>query len=475
MLVVCHALCDANLACSASWRALTVVGSAIFGIFKPVHKTASMQTLGGCVNYSSTWLLLNTPRTPRIMRRFASWAVVYVLVCGVLWVRSQYTATYVPGNATLPETSEEGQAGTNRCGEGSNNLSMCQNLYLNSATDFCLWGPQGPEPVGIGNSEREVVSYCTKAGRGTRLIPPGTLRSVHFVRTPHYVQVSGTGLFENIHISKVGGGGELDPHGEDGLGNPIGGLVFTNAFGKLAQAHEWTSFIDENHFCLRVCKDGDMAADYCKHIYDEMGCEFNMPTAPDQLGVFESCEGPDADIVGVYTNDGVVSTFYQDQTKHGQKLPPPKSPQSLSKCSAFPSGLLQGSVKHPYAKAAAMTGASRQSMKSESVSTTSSSSATSSMLTSTSSSADSSSQELYPPISSNFSNVSSSPSSISSSSPSATSSSVSETTSTLPSESKSEEASPFGSVDDDAGVAIHLTTSIPTFTVLLLSLLVSIL
>ena len=72
------------------------------------------------------------------MRRFAPWAVVYILVCGVLWVRSQYTATYVPGNTTLPETSEEGQAGTNRCGEGSNDLSMCQNLYLNSATDFCL-------------------------------------------------------------------------------------------------------------------------------------------------------------------------------------------------------------------------------------------------------------------------------------------------------------------------------------------------
>lgn len=318
-----------------------------------------------------------------------------------------------------------------------------------------------------------MVSYCTKAGRGTRLIPPGTLRSVHFVRTPHYVQVSGTGIFENIHISKEGGGGELDPHGEDGLGNPIGGLVFTNAFGKLAQAHEWTSFIDENQFCLRVCKDGDKAADYCKHIYDEMGCEFNMPTAPDQLGVFESCEGPDADIVGVYTNHGVVSTFYQDQTKHGQKLPPPKSPQSLSNCSAFPSGLLQGSVKHPYAKAA-ITGASRQSMKSQSVSTSSSSSTTSSMLTSTSSSTDSSSQKLYPPISSNFSNMYPT-SSISSSSPSATSSSTSETTSTLSSESNSEQASPFGTVDDDAGVGIHLTTSIPTFTVLLLSLLVSIL
>jgi hypothetical protein len=27
-------------------------------------------------------------------------------------------------------------------------------------------------------------------------------------------------------------GGELDPHGADGNGNPIGGLVFSDAFGQ---------------------------------------------------------------------------------------------------------------------------------------------------------------------------------------------------------------------------------------------------
>lgn len=403
---------------------------------------------------------------------FASWAVAYVLVFGNMLVSSQYTATYIPGNTTLPKTSEERQAGTNRCGEGSNDMSMCQNLYLNSATDFCLWGPQGPKPVGIGNSEREVVSYCTKAGRGTRLIPPGTLRSVHFVRTPHYVQVSGTGIFENIHISKKGGGGELDPHGEDGLGNPIGGLVFTNAFGNLVQAHEWTSFIDENHFCLRVCKDDDMAADYCKHIYDKMGCEFNMPTNPDELGVFESCEGPDADIVGVYTNNGVISTFYQEQTKYGHKLPPPKSPQSLSNCSTFASGLLQGTIKSPYANAG-MAGALRQSKSSQSASTFSSSSTTTSMLTSTSSSTASLSQGLYPPINSNSSNVLPSSSSATRSSTSTSSSSMSKTTSTHPSESNTEQTSPFGSIDVDAGVSIHPTTSIFVSVVLMLPLFVS--
>ncbi|WFD40108.1 uncharacterized protein MJAP1_003093 [Malassezia japonica] len=188
---------------------------------------------------------------------------------------------------------------------------MCQNLYLNSATDFCLWGPTGPKPQGIGDAERGVVSYCTKAGRGTRTIPDGTLKSVHFVKTPHYVQVSGTGNFENIFISAQGGGGELDPHGADELGNPIGGLVFSNAFGKgLMQVHEWltlqNNFMDKETYCLRACPDGDSAYQYCKNIYDELGCNFNMPTTPDQLGVFESCEGDDAQIVGVYTNNGVV-------------------------------------------------------------------------------------------------------------------------------------------------------------------------
>lgn len=284
--------------------------------------------------------------------RSVPWVFGCALACQAWLVLSQYSATYVPGEYTLPQTTEEGQIGTNQCGTGSSDSSMCQNLYVNSATDFCLWGPKGPQPQGVGDSEREVVSYCTKAGRGTRLIPPGTIQSVHFVRTPHYIQISGSGKLSNLHITGEDGGGELDPHGQDGLGNPIGGLVFTNAFGKhLVQAHEWTSFMDDTTFCMRVCADGEMASTYCKHIYDELGCQFNMPTGPDQPGVFETCEGPDADIVGVYTENGVPSTFFQTQTKTGEPVPPPKPPAPLSKCKGFDPQQLQGSLQSPYANA----------------------------------------------------------------------------------------------------------------------------
>ncbi|WFD05419.1 hypothetical protein MVES1_000749 [Malassezia vespertilionis] len=250
----------------------------------------------------------------------------------------------------LPQKSEQQQEGTNACGTGDNPNSDCQNVYFNSAKDFCLWAPSGPETVGIGEAERHVVSYCTKSGRGTRLIPPGTLKSVHYVRTPHYVQVSGTGNFANMHISAQGGGGELDPHGQDGLGNPIGGLVFSTAFGRgFEQVHEWMSFMDDKTYCFRACMDSDLAYEYCKNTYDELGCNFNMPTGPDQPDVFESCEGADADVVGLYTDNGVVSTFLQSQTLlPGIKVPPPKAPQPINKCSPFQSTKLHGSLKQPF-------------------------------------------------------------------------------------------------------------------------------
>jgi hypothetical protein len=50
----------------------------------------------------------------------------------------------------------------------------------------------------------------------------------------------GVGNLTNINIPAGDGGGELDPHGADGNGNPIGGLVFSSAFGALEEIHEWT-------------------------------------------------------------------------------------------------------------------------------------------------------------------------------------------------------------------------------------------
>ena len=95
---------------------------------------------------------------------------------------------------------------------------MTSLLLRSSASDFCLWAP--PEVGTIGDTEREEVAWCTKSGRGTRLIPDGTLSGVHFVKTPDYVQITGKGDFTKINVPAGDYGGELDPHGADAKGNP---------------------------------------------------------------------------------------------------------------------------------------------------------------------------------------------------------------------------------------------------------------
>ena len=80
-------------------------------------------------------------------------------------------------------------------------------MWMNDADDFCLWAP--PSVGNIGDTERDEVAWCTKSGRGTRVIPDGTLKGVHFVRTKDYVQVTGVGDLTKINVKKGDeGGGE---------------------------------------------------------------------------------------------------------------------------------------------------------------------------------------------------------------------------------------------------------------------------
>lgn len=114
----------------------------------------------------------------------------------------------------------------------------CQTAHVNSVTDFCLWAP--PTPGGtVGDTEEIEVAWCTASGHGARVMPQGTIHSAHYLKTPHYTQVTGTGDFTKINIQAGDDGGELDPHGATGFGNPIGSLVFNNG----EQIHEWTSFV----------------------------------------------------------------------------------------------------------------------------------------------------------------------------------------------------------------------------------------
>jgi hypothetical protein len=110
----------------------------------------------------------------------------------------------------------------------------------------------------------------------------------------------------------------LDPHGADQRGNPLGGLLFSNAFAasngnanSYVQAIEWHNFMGGGQFCLKACDPSrPNAAHYCEHIYDRIGCQFNAPAAY-APNVFESCLGDSQDFPGVYTSNGQVLTYQQ--------------------------------------------------------------------------------------------------------------------------------------------------------------------
>lgn len=109
------------------------------------------------------------------------------------------------------------------------------------------------------------------------------------------------------------------------LGNPIGGLVFSSAFsGQIEQLHEWTvradrfifhgdkllmdfshqNFVAADQFCFRACHDAPQAPGLCNHIYDEMGCDWNMPG--NYNPGFDSCQADSGPVRFVVQ----ISTYY---------------------------------------------------------------------------------------------------------------------------------------------------------------------
>ncbi|TKY90538.1 hypothetical protein EX895_000536 [Sporisorium graminicola] len=256
------------------------------------------------------------------------------------WTQWQPKATYAYSQlpdqymgANRIESGEGGtpggepQSGYNTCARNTwNQDSKCQTAWINSLEDFCLWGPA--EYGTVGEKERSGVAYCTTDRHGTRLIPDGTITGAHFVRTRDYVQVTGVGDFTSILIPEGDAGGEFDPHGADDLGNPIGGIVYTTANpasnGEPWFVSEWTNFMSYNQFCLRACW-GSRAAAQCEHIYDVMGCRWNIPANYDP-GVFETCEGDVGQLQGIYGS----STFRQGDAVTPSAHPAPSSSQCSS-------------------------------------------------------------------------------------------------------------------------------------------------
>lgn len=246
---------------------------------------------------------------------FSKFAVLATIVAAALQASAADKPTFSVNN--LPDTWEEGQIGTNQCTKyGSHSqTSMCQNLFINSVQDFCLWAPHKGKQE-IGATEKEQVAYCVREGYGTRLIPDGTIKKAHFVITPDFVQVTGYGDFTSMHVKSGDEGGELDPHGADGYGNPPGGLVFTRRapgkVGQWTQLKEWSNFMSATEFSIRACFPGDNATKWCPHIYDVMGSQWNHPG---NFGSgFTNCDAASGHYPGIYKKGSTYSTFYQGQS-----------------------------------------------------------------------------------------------------------------------------------------------------------------
>ncbi|KAG8737511.1 hypothetical protein FRC10_008091 [Ceratobasidium sp. 414] len=265
--------------------------------------------------------------------------------------QKRFEYTNLPYKADT-DTGERGtQFGYNICNsttEGPN--SLCQTAMINSLDDFCLWGPPEPNSL-IGNTEGEAVAWCTKPGRGTRVMPPGTLTGVQFMRTPSYVQVIGTIDQSKINLAPKDDGGEMDPHGADRRGNPLGGLVFSNAFpsnggnnNTYQQVIEWHNFMGANQFCLKACDPtGPNDDKFCEHIFDRIGCAYNAPGTYKE-GTFETCQGDDQDFPGIYTKDGQIITYKQPAESLGAITTMPYDPKipASSNCVPFQSTQLYG-------------------------------------------------------------------------------------------------------------------------------------
>lgn len=122
-------------------------------------------------------------------------------------------------------------------GTALNQSSESRLLTLNSVDDFCIFAPPYLSP--ISDSETFEVAWCTQPRNNARLIPDGVLTGVSFVKTDFYVQIFGYGNLTNLFIPNGDFGGELDPHGAFGSGNPIGGNVTTNITGSDINVAEW--------------------------------------------------------------------------------------------------------------------------------------------------------------------------------------------------------------------------------------------
>jgi hypothetical protein len=215
-------------------------------------------------------------------------------------VGKRFELNELPLKVDTLETERGIQVGVNQCNASTQNQqSVCQTIHVNSIDDFCIFIPQTETP--IGNAEAGMVAACTKPTHGARLIPAGALTGIKFYKAKTYIGIAGKINQVLLNVPAGDGGGEVDSGGQDGRGNPIGGMAYSNNLpgseGKVTQSVVWNQFIGGDAFCMKLCSDSPDAANMCEHVYDTIGCAQNFP-AEYTDGVFESCASDDHIPVG---------------------------------------------------------------------------------------------------------------------------------------------------------------------------------
>lgn len=258
--------------------------------------------------------------------------------------QKQFTWPNLPYQADTGNGPRGQQQGYNLCNSTTQNQnSMCQTVFLNSIQEFCLWGASQPNSI-VGNIEGEMVAYCTTKKFGTRLIPAGAITGLQVTRTPGYIQVVGFVQQTMLNLQANDTGGEEDPRGADGRGNPLGALMYSSAFNTqggpaYTQVRDWSFFIGSGIFCFKACDpSGPNGPQLCQHIYDRIGCAYNAPAHYETInGTFTSCQGENQLPAGTYIQNGVTMTYTQPPESLGPitSIPYVAPIPAVSNCQTF--------------------------------------------------------------------------------------------------------------------------------------------
>lgn len=142
-------------------------------------------------------------------------------------------------------------------------------------------------------------------------MPAGTITGAQFLKSSGYIEIVGWLNQTGVGLDPSDFGGELDPHGADLAGNPLGGLVYSSSLPSATdnttelQATSWNNFVGGGQFCIKLCDPTVTSPNYCQNIYDLIGCDYNMPADYTAIqGQFLSCDSDLQSVVGTYTSNG---------------------------------------------------------------------------------------------------------------------------------------------------------------------------